>query len=54
VGFVCDHLEVLYDNDIECKTVTDQLGAKYYRPEMPNAKGEFIDCLATVILKSLA
>jgi protoporphyrin/coproporphyrin ferrochelatase len=54
VGFVCDHLEVLYDNDIECKTVTDQLGVKYYRPEMPNAKGEFIDCLATVILKSLA
>ncbi|PLS02988.1 ferrochelatase [Neobacillus cucumis] len=54
VGFVCDHLEVLYDNDIECKTVTDQLGAKYYRPEMPNAKEEFIDCLATVILKRIA
>jgi protoporphyrin/coproporphyrin ferrochelatase len=54
VGFVCEHLEVLYDNDIECKAVTDQLGAKYYRPEMPNAKDEFIDCLSTVILKSLA
>ncbi|MEH7116393.1 ferrochelatase [Neobacillus vireti] len=53
VGFVCDHLEVLYDNDIECKTVTDQLGAKYYRPEMPNSKLEFIDCLSTVILKRL-
>ncbi|ULT58086.1 ferrochelatase [Neobacillus drentensis] len=53
VGFVCEHLEVLYDNDIECKTVTDQLGAKYYRPEMPNAKDEFIDCLSTVILKRL-
>jgi len=54
VGFVCEHLEVLYDNDIECKAVTDQLDAKYYRPEMPNAKEEFIDCLSTVILKSLA
>ncbi len=53
VGFVCDHLEVLYDNDIECKTVTDQLGVSYYRPEMPNAKPEFIDCLATVVLKRL-
>jgi ferrochelatase len=50
VGFVCDHLEVLYDNDIECKKVTDNIGASYYRPEMPNAKEEFIDCLATVIL----
>ncbi|WP_042356537.1 ferrochelatase [Bacillus rubiinfantis] len=53
VGFVCDHLEVLYDNDIECRTVTDQLGVSYYRPEMPNAKQEFIDMLATVILKKI-
>lgn len=54
VGFVCDHLEVLYDNDIECKKVTDELGASYYRPEMPNAQPEFIDALAAVILKRLA
>lgn len=53
VGFVCDHLEVLYDNDIECKRVTDEVGASYYRPEMPNAKEEFIDCLTTVVLKRL-
>ncbi|MGQ4667539.1 ferrochelatase [Metabacillus halosaccharovorans] len=51
VGFVADHLEVLYDNDYECKVITDELGASYYRPEMPNAKPEFIDCLATVVLK---
>ncbi|WP_191556196.1 ferrochelatase [Metabacillus idriensis] len=54
VGFVADHLEVLFDNDYECKVVTDELGAKYYRPEMPNAKGEFIDCLSTVVLKELS
>ncbi|WP_420535528.1 ferrochelatase [Alkalihalobacillus pseudalcaliphilus] len=54
VGFVADHLEVLYDNDYECKVVTDELGIDYYRPEMPNAKPEFIDCLATVIEKKLA
>ncbi|PAD68449.1 ferrochelatase [Bacillus sp. 7586-K] len=53
VGFVADHLEVLYDNDYECKVVTEELGAGYYRPEMPNAKPEFIDCLATVVLKQL-
>nr|WP_263328404.1 ferrochelatase [Neobacillus sp. Marseille-Q6967] len=51
VGFVCDHLEVLYDNDYECKIVTDEVGAKYYRPEMPNVHEEFIDALSTVILK---
>lgn len=54
VGFVCDHLEVLYDNDIECRVVTDELGASYYRPEMPNSKEEFIDAMAAVILKSAA
>ncbi|MBZ5750782.1 ferrochelatase [Metabacillus rhizolycopersici] len=53
VGFVADHLEVLYDNDYECKVITDELGAGYYRPEMPNAKPEFIDCLASVVLKQL-
>jgi ferrochelatase len=53
VGFVCDHLEVLYDNDFECKQVTNEVGASYYRPPMPNAREEFIDCLATVILKKL-
>ncbi|MCL6572822.1 MAG: ferrochelatase [Bacillus sp. (in: Bacteria)] len=54
VGFVCEHLEVLYDNDFECKHVTDEIGASYYRPEMPNDKEEFIDCLSTVILKRLS
>ncbi|AIM17373.1 MULTISPECIES: ferrochelatase [Neobacillus] len=53
VGFVSDHLEVLYDNDIECKAVTDEIGASYYRPEMPNAKEEFIDALASVVLKAV-
>ncbi|MFZ7945288.1 ferrochelatase [Neobacillus sp. 19] len=54
VGFVCDHLEVLFDNDVECKAVTDELGVSYYRPEMPNSKAEFIDCLSSVILKRIA
>ncbi|MCM3567822.1 ferrochelatase [Neobacillus mesonae] len=53
VGFVCDHLEVLYDNDTECKAVTDELGVSYYRPEMPNARQEFIDLLADVVLKKV-
>lgn len=53
VGFVAEHLEVLYDNDYECKVVCDELGANYYRPEMPNAKDSFIDCLAEVITKKL-
>ena len=53
VGFVADHLEVLYDNDIECKELTDELNAKYYRPPMPNVNPEFIKCLADVVEKRL-
>jgi ferrochelatase len=34
--------------------VTDEIGADYYRPEMPNAQPEFIDGLATVVLKQIA
>ncbi|UII56899.1 ferrochelatase [Cytobacillus spongiae] len=54
VGFVSDHLEVLFDNDYECKVVTDEIGVSYYRPEMPNAKLEFIDAMATVVLNKLS
>lgn len=53
-GFVSDHLEVLYDNDYECKKVTDEIGASYHRPSMPNAEPEFIDAMADVILKKLS
>ncbi|SDC77618.1 ferrochelatase [Terribacillus halophilus] len=54
VGFIADHLEVLYDNDYECKVVCDELGAKYYRPAMPNTDQQFIDTLAKVVLDQRA
>lgn len=53
VGFVADHLEVLFDNDYECKVVTDEIGANYYRPEMPNTQPLFIDAMSDVVLKHL-
>lgn len=53
VGFVSDHLEVLYDNDYECKVVCDEVGANYYRPEMPNTDEQFIETLADVVLRKL-
>lgn len=53
VGFVAEHLEVLYDNDYECKVITDELGVSYYRPEMPNTDPLFIDAMASAVLKLL-
>lgn len=49
VGFVAEHLEVLYDNDYECKVVTDEVCAAYHRPPMPNADPEFLEVLKTVV-----
>lgn len=51
VGFVTEHLEVLYDNDYECKVVCDELGANYYRPKMPNTHPLFIDAMVDAIHK---
>ncbi|MDN5709860.1 MAG: ferrochelatase [Planococcus sp. (in: firmicutes)] len=53
VGFITDHLEVLYDNDYECKVVCDEIGAAYRRPEMPNVDPLFIDGMANVVLNKL-
>ena len=53
VGFVAEHLEVLYDNDYECKVVCDEIGAAYIRPAMPNDQPLFIDAMADVVLKHI-
>ena len=53
VGFVSDHLEVLYDNDYECKVVCDEVGASYFRPDMPNTNPLFIETLANVVLDKI-
>ncbi|TAL72609.1 MAG: ferrochelatase [Rhodanobacter sp.] len=53
-GFVAEHLEVLYDMDIECRAVVNELGGRYIRPAMPNAAPLFIDGLADAALDALA
>ncbi|WP_040224774.1 ferrochelatase [Bhargavaea cecembensis] len=50
LGFVAEHLEVLYDNDYECKVVCDEIGAAYYRPAMPNTDPLFIDAMADAVM----
>ena len=53
VGFVSDHLEVLYDNDYECKVVCDEVGATYYRPDMPNTDPLFVNAMADAVFAKL-
>jgi ferrochelatase len=47
VGFVSDHLEILYDLDIEAKGYAASLGAKFERTASLNADPEFINAIAS-------
>ena len=48
-GFVSDHLEVLYDLDIEARAEADRLGLAFTRTPSPNADPAFCATLAGVI-----
>ncbi len=49
VGFVSDHLEVLYDLDVEARALAESLGLAFARTRSLNADPEFIRVLADVI-----
>ena len=48
-GFVADHLETLYDLDVEARAVAAEAGLAFSRTEMPNADPDFIRVLADVV-----
>jgi len=54
VGFVSDHLEILYDLDIEAKGYAISLGARLERTASLNDDPEFIDAIASRLRPLLA
>lgn len=54
IGFVCDHVEVLYDIDIETKAIAENLGARLERTESLNASPTFIRGLADLVEEKLS
>ncbi len=53
LGFVSDHLEILFDIDIEAKDKARELGMTLHRTQMPNTRLEFIEVLASVVEENL-
>lgn len=53
VGFVCDHVEVLYDIDIACKKLAAQHGARLERSESLNASPLLIQTLAGLVRQAV-
>ena len=49
IGFVADHLEIMYDIDYEAKNKAAELGMTLHRTAMPNATPAFIDNLAAIV-----
>jgi ferrochelatase len=49
VGFVSDHLEILYDVDIEAQQVAAELGVTLVRTGSPNDDPDFLRILAEIV-----
>ena len=48
-GFVCDHLEILFDIDVTAKRAAEDLGVRLSRIEMPNDSPDFVEALFDVV-----
>jgi len=53
VGFVCDHIEILYDIDIAFKGYAAERGIELFRTESLNTSPLFIEALAGVVWEHL-
>jgi len=53
IGFVCDHIEVLYDLDQEAAAVCREIGLPMVRAESVNDDPRFLDMMADMVLRTL-
>ena len=51
IGFVCDHVEVLYDLDVEARAVAAEVGARFHRAQTANDHPAFIAMLADLVTR---
>jgi ferrochelatase len=54
IGFVSDHLEVLFDIDIEAQDVADEIGLNLVRTESLNDDPTFTSILASIVRSAAA
>jgi protoporphyrin/coproporphyrin ferrochelatase len=51
VGFVCDHVEVLYDLDVEARRAAEAAGVVFHRAPAANDHPDFIAMLADLVAR---
>ncbi len=53
-GFTADHLEILYDLDVEARAEAARLRVRLSRTPMPNARPDFVGVLADLVQAGIA
>ena len=54
IGFVSDHMEVVYDLDTEAKATAERLGMRFVRVDTPQAHADFIALVRDLVLERAA
>lgn len=49
LSFISEHIEVLFDNDVECRELCEEFGVAYHRPPMPNYDSRLIEALVSAV-----
>ena len=49
IGFLCDHIEVLFDIGVEAQETADEYGVKLYRANTVNDDPKFVEAMTNVV-----
>lgn len=53
IGFLCDHVEILYDIDVECQELAGKLGINLKRTGSLNTSPAFLRALADIVKQAM-
>ena len=54
IGFICDHVEVLFDLDIEAREAAEKVGLRFYRAPTVGTHPAFIEMLSELVRAKMA
>jgi len=54
IGFISDHMEVIYDLDVEAKATADELGVRFERVDTPGTHPAFVAMVRDLVLERAA
>jgi len=49
IGFACDHVEVLYDLDVQARALAEERGVRFHRAAALNDHPRFVELLVELV-----